>query len=354
MSRFLSPTHRTLTPYTPGEQPKDMQYIKLNTNESPYPPSENVAEAAREAAKKLQLYPDPTASELCRAFAARVGVSPDMVLFGNGSDEILQYAFLAFCDSENGAAFADITYGFYKVFAELYHIPYTLFPLCDDLSLDTAPYLGCQKTVFIANPNAPTGRFLPLSEIERLLAESPDRVVVVDEAYIDFGGESAVSLLPRYENLLVVQTFSKSRSMAGARLGMAIGSAALIQDLNTVKYSLNPYNINRMTMAAGLATLAHDEETRQNCKKVIATRAFTEEGLRALGFDFPSSCANFIFARHIEKSGKEIYLRLKERGVLIRHFDTDRLREYNRISIGTKEEMQTLLDKLREILEETT
>ena len=240
MSKFFTGRYQALTPYTPGEQPRDMQYIKLNTNESPYKPSAKAIEAAAQAAARLQLYPDPTYKALHETLATYHGVTPDMVLATNGSDEILNFAFMAFCDEASPALFANITYGFYSVFATLNHVPFTEIPLKPDFSLSVDDYIGSKGTVFIANPNAPTGLALPLSEIERLLAADRSRVVVIDEAYVDFGTESAVALIGRYDNLLVTRTFSKSRSMAGARLGYGIGSPALIADLNTIKYSTNP------------------------------------------------------------------------------------------------------------------
>ncbi len=353
MSRFLSPRHAALIPYTPGEQPKDAQYIKLNTNESPYPPSQKAQDAASEAAKHLQLYPDPTCSLLVQTLADTYGVKAENVILGNGSDEILQYAFLAFCDADSGVVFPDITYGFYRVFAELYHIPYTEIPLQEDFTVDLRDYGGVGKPIFIANPNAPTGIALTLSQIEDILKTNPDTVVVIDEAYVDFGCESAVGLINKYDNLLVVQTFSKSRSMAGARLGMAFGNRNLICDLNTIRYSLNPYNINRMTMAAGLGILADEAYTKQNCLAIQDTRAYTMEALTSLGFACLSSKTNFIFARHPKMSGEEIYLKLKQRNILVRHFSSPRLTAYNRITIGTKAQMKALVDALKDILEAT-
>ncbi len=354
MSRFLSPTHARLVPYTPGEQPKDMKYIKLNTNESPYPPSPKAQAAAQEAAGMLQLYPDPTCGALVEAFADTLGVKRENIILGNGSDELLQYAVLAFCDETHGLVFPDITYGFYRVFAELYHVPYTELPLNEDFTVDLAAYEGVGRTIFLANPNAPTGIALTCAEVERILRANPDNVVMIDEAYVDFGAESCVPLTQKYDNLLVIQTTSKSRSMAGARLGMAVGSAALICDLNTIRYSLNPYNINRMTMAAGLGTLADPAYTEANCQAVIKTRAYTASALAALGFDFPDSRANFIFARHPRMSGEDIYTALRARGILVRHFSSPRLTDYNRITIGAQEEMEALVAALSSILEEHT
>lgn len=351
MSRFFNTDLRGLIPYTPGEQPGDGKYIKLNTNESPYPPSEKARLYASKEAEKLNLYPDPLCSELHTSFAKKVGVNPDMVLATNGSDEILNFAFMAFCNKITGAVFPDITYGFYPVFAELNGVSYEEIPLRDDFSIDPTDYIGKNKTIFIANPNAPTGLLLSLSQIEEILKGNPDSVVVIDEAYIDFGGESAVKLLPKYENLLITATFSKSRSMAGARLGFGIGSKELIHDLNTVKYSTNPYNINKMTMATGIGTLEDDEYTKTNCRKIIRTRDFISSELLKLGFTLTDSKANFIFVKHPKISGKELYSKLKERKILVRHFTNERICEYNRITIGTREEMTALVSAVKNILE---
>jgi len=300
MSRFFSSKYKNLTPYTPGEQPKDTQYIKLNTNESPYPPSEKAIKYASEASEKLNLYPDPTCSALHEAFAKTVGVETDMVLATNGSDDILNFAFMAFCNENCGAVFPDITYGFYSVFAQLNNIPYEEIPLKDDFTIDVNDYIGKNKTIFIANPNAPTGIPLSLSQIEEILKGNPDNIVVIDEAYIDFGNDSAVSLIPKYDNLLVTQTFSKSRSMAGARLGFGIASKEIINDLNTVKYSTNPYNINKMTIAAGIGILEDNDYTLNNCEEIIKTREYTADALSSLGFTLTPSTANFLFANTIK------------------------------------------------------
>lgn len=351
MSRFFSTKYNQLTPYTPGEQPRDMQYIKLNTNESPFPPSPRAQALAREAANTLQLYSDPTCAELTAMAAEKLGVSPEEILFTNGSDEILNFAFMAFCDSAHPAVFPDITYGFYPVFAKLNGVPYTQIPLQDDFSVRAADYLGLNKTIFLANPNAPTGLALPLRQIEAIVKSNPDSVVVIDEAYVDFGAESAVSLIGKYDNLLVTQTFSKSRSMAGARLGFGVGCKALIRDLNTIKYSTNPYNINRMTMAAGIGALADDEYFRSNCLQIVGNRDWTTRQLRKLGFTVLDSMTNFVFVKHEKLDGKELYLLLKARGILVRHFDSPRLTDYNRITIGSMDQMTALLTALTEILE---
>lgn len=353
MSRFLSEKQKDLIPYTPGEQPKILNLIKLNTNESPYPPSEEVIQAAKEEAARLHLYPDPTCSALCEAFAARCGVDADEVIAVNGSDEILNFAFLAYCDENHPAVFPDITYGFYPVFADLNHVPYEEIPLEEDLSINPSRYMGVGKTVFLPNPNAPTGIALSVKTIEEIVKSNPDNVVVIDEAYVDFGAESCIPLIRKYENLLVTQTFSKSRSMAGARLGFGIGCKELIRDLNTLRYSTNPYNINRMTMAAGIATLKQDEITADHCRNIIETRQKTARQLKELGFDLTNSSANFLFAKHRKIDGESLYKKLKDRGILVRHFGKERIKEYNRITIGTPCQMQALTDAIKKILEET-
>lgn len=352
MSRFFSPKYSSLTPYTPGEQPQERKYLKLNTNESPFPPSPLAQRLARDAAGDCQLYSDPECRALVNTAAESFGVEKENLLFTNGSDEILNFAFMAFCDSEHPAVFPNITYGFYPVFAELNNVPYEEILLKDDFSIDINDYIGINKTIFIANPNAPTGIALSKADIEKIVASNPDNVVVVDEAYVDFGAESSVSLTKKYDNVLVCQTFSKSRSLAGARLGFGIGSKALINDLNTIKYSTNPYNINRMTMAAGIGALCDEEYFEKNCLKIAENREQTVRELQKLGFWVTDSKANFIFAKSDKIGGKELYLSLKEKGVLIRHFETPLLKDYNRITVGSKEQMEEFIKTVREILEE--
>ena len=352
MSRFFSDKYKTLVPYTPGEQPRDKKYIKLNTNESPFPPSPKAMAAAKQAAENLELYPDPTCNELHERLADLYGVKKSQVIAGNGSDEVLNFAFMAFCDKKHPARFADITYGFYSVFAEINSVPYTEVPLRDDFTIDIEDYIGKNETVFIANPNAPTGIALSLDEIEKILKGNPDNVVVIDEAYVDFGACSAVSLIDKYDNLLVTQTFSKSRSMAGARLGVAIGSSELISDLNAIKYSTNPYNINRMTMAAGIGVLEDEEYTKQNCKAIIENRRYATERMKKMGFVMTESVTNFIFAKHEKADGQKLYTKLRERGILVRHFSKEKLDAYNRITVGSFEQMKALCDALEEILKE--
>lgn len=352
MSRFFSDKYSRLVPYTPGEQPKDMQYVKLNTNESPYPPSNEVYEAVKSEAEKLHLYCDPESTMITEAIAKRYGVKKEQVLVTNGSDEILNFAFMAFCDSKRGIAFADITYGFYSVFAELNNIPYTIVPLKDDFTVDINDYIALSENVVIANPNAPTGICLSVSQIEKIVASNKDRVVIVDEAYIDFGGESCVSLVDKYDNLLVTMTFSKSRSMAGARIGFGIGCKELINDLNTIKYSTNPYNVNRLSQIAGYTAIESDQYYMDNCKKIIEAREYTVSKLTAMGFEILPSMANFVFAKHQNIGGEELYLKLKKRGVLVRHFTKEKIKDYNRITIGTKEQMDVLIKEIKGILEE--
>jgi len=352
MSRFFSDKHKNLEPYTPGEQPKDNQYIKLNTNESPYPPSKKAVKCALEAAKRTHLYPDPECSELSALMARKLGVDKEQVLMTNGSDEILNFAFIAFCDNDHPAVFPDISYGFYKVFAEVNSVPYEEIPLCGDFTINVDDYVGIGKNIFIANPNAPTGIALSLSDIEKIVSSNPDNVVVIDEAYVDFGAESAVKLVHKYDNLLVTQTFSKSRSMAGARLGFGVASKELIADLNTIKYSTNPYNINAMTMAAGIGCLSDEKYTIKNCREIERVRKYTAKELKKLGFELTDSMTNFVFAKHPEHDGEKIYSRLKCNGILVRHFDKEKIADYNRITIGTKKQMTTLIETLKKILEE--
>lgn len=352
MSKFFTDRLSNLTPYTPGEQPKDMQYIKLNTNESPFPPSKAVSDAVFAESRKLQLYSDPKCINVRRELARVYGVDINQVIVTNGSDEVLNFAFMAFADEKSPLVFPNITYGFYPVFAELNRIPYTEIPLKDDFTIDVNDYIGVNKTVVIANPNAPTGIALTLEDIEKIVKSNPDNVVIIDEAYIDFGAESSVSLIDKYENLLVVQTFSKSRSMAGARLGFAIGNQKLIADLNTIRYSTNPYNVNRMTDAAGAAALQDNAYYLNNCKTIIENREWTVNQLKNLGFEVLSSKANFVFAKNHKIDGEKLYSKLKERGILVRHFTKEIICQYNRITIGTIEQMKKLIDTISLILEE--
>jgi histidinol-phosphate aminotransferase len=354
VSRFLSSKYKDLTPYVPGEQPKDRRYIKLNTNENPFPPSPRAQALTAEAAAGLQLYSDPECTLLVEKAAQYYGIDRDEIIFTNGSDEMLNFAFMTFCDDNRPAVFPDITYGFYSVFAELNHIPYTTIPLRDDFSVGVEDYLGLNKTIFLANPNAPTGLALPMERIEAILQSNPNNIVVIDEAYADFNGESAVPLIHKYENLLVIQTFSKSRSMAGARLGLGIGCKALIRNLNVIKYSTNPYNVNSMTMAAGIGSLEDTEYFKTTLETILQNREWTANALKALGFSMTESRTNFLFVTHPKLDGAKLYQQLKDRGILVRFFNTPRLKDYNRITIGSKDEMQVLVTTIKEILEEST
>lgn len=302
----------------------------------------------RSDVEDLRLYSDPESALLKEKIAELYGVKKSNVFLSNGSDDILNFAFMSL--SEHGAAFPDITYGFYKVFAELHKVDAKIIPLKDDFSIDCRDYLNIGRTIFIANPNAPTGLTLPVLEIEKIVSTNRDNVVVVDEAYVDFGGESALPLINKYDNLLVVRTFSKSRSMAGARLGFAFASEAIISDLETIKYSTNPYNINRLTNIAGIAAIESDSYFTENCKRIIATREKTVFELEGLGFKVIPSKSNFIFAKSDEIGGEELYYKLKENGVLVRHFTFDRIKDYNRITIGSEEEMDIFISKVKTIL----
>ena len=351
MSKYLSDRFKSLQAYVPGEQPADMEYIKLNTNESPYPPAPGVAEAINGVEiKKLNLYPNPDGTRLLGSLAGFYGVGRENIIVGNGSDELLAFAFLAFCDDSRGVVFPDITYGFYPVYAQLYGVSYMQIPLGEDLAIEPADYFNAGKNVVIANPNAPTGVALTLSDIEAIVQSNPGNVVMIDEAYVDFGTQSAIPLTREYDNLLVIQTYSKSRSMAGARLAYAIGQAPLIEDLNKMKYSFNPYNVNRLTQLAGEAALAGDEYYREMRREIIETRGYTEARLKKLGFAMTESRANFVFARYPGIGGYELYAALKEKGVLVRHFSKARISDYIRITIGTKEQMDTLITAVEAIL----
>ena len=350
MSRFLSGALRQLAPYVPGEQPHQRRYIKLNTNESPYPPAPGVLRAVGVEAADLRLYPDPEARELKAALAARHHVGPENIFVGNGSDEVLNFAFLAFASDGRGATFADITYGFYPVFCGLYHIPTRIVPLRENFTLNPEDYYGLGRTIVLANPNAPTGLALSRTQVEEIVKANQDSVVIVDEAYVDFGGESCVELTRHYDNLLVVQTFSKSRSLAGARLGFAVGHPELIADLETIKFSTNPYNVDRLTLRAGAAALAEQSYYDRCCRTIMDARDHTADQLRRMGFTVLPSRTNFLFVRREGLNGGAIYRDLKDRGVLVRHFDQARIRDFVRVTVGTPEQMNVFLELLRELL----
>lgn len=352
MSRFLSARFLNLKAYVPGEQPRDFNYIKLNTNESPYPPARQVIDAlSRDEAANLRLYSDPECLKLRETLAAYYGVKPKNILIGNGSDEILSFIFMAFCDKNTGVAYPDISYGFYPVFSNLYGIKKNEIHLHGDFSICVKDYSDLESTVVIANPNAPTGICLSPEDVEKIVKSNPDNVVVIDEAYIDFGGTSVIPLTKKYENLLVVQTYSKSRSLAGARLGYAIGDEALIADLDMLRNSTNPYNVNRLSLIAGKAAVEAQAYYDRNNAEIVDTREYTCIMLRDMGFVFTDSKANFIFVKHPALTGKELYLGLREREILVRFFDKPRISDYVRITIGTKNQMDELLEALKEMLD---
>ena len=351
MSKFLKSCYQTLDVYTPGEQPQDMVYTKLNTNESPFPAApEVVASIGKADLENLRLYSDPECKPLIRKIARVYDVGPENVFVSNGSDDILNFSFMAFSGDRGIAAFPDITYGFYQVFADLYQIEAKIIPLLDDFSIDHKQYCNLDCMIVLANPNAQVGRALSVDKLEEIISTNPDHVVLIDEAYVDFGAESCVALTKKYSNLLVVQTFSKSRSMAGARLGFAIGSKELIEDLNRIKYSTNPYNVNRLTMTAGVAALEAEAYYKANCLKIREARDYTTTALRELGFTVIPSLANFVLAAHPDMDGETIYRRLKQRGILVRHFSSPRICNYNRITIGSIDQMQLLVNTLKDIL----
>ena len=352
MSRYINEKFRSLEEYTPGEQPQDKKYIKLNTNESPFPPSPAVLEAINsEEAAKLCLYSDPTSIALKKAIGKEFGFESENVFVSNGSDEILNFAFMLYGESK-GTLFPDISYGFYKVFADLYRLDYEQIPLKEDFTVDINDYIGRDKFIVIANPNAPTGITLCVEQIEKIVSSNPDSIVLIDEAYIDFGGESAAELVKKYSNLIVCQTYSKSRSMAGARLGFCFADKEIIKDLERIKYSTNPYNINRLTQLAGVKAMEESEYYKEKCALIIENREYTEKELRSLGFTVLPSKANFLFAMHPSLDGEKLYLTLKERGILIRHFTSGRICQYNRITIGSRDQMEEFIRAVKIILEE--
>ncbi|MBR1747000.1 MAG: histidinol-phosphate transaminase [Clostridia bacterium] len=354
MSKFLKEGYARLVPYVPGEQPKDRAYVKLNTNENPYPPCPAAQSVLDDEAKLLRLYSDPESSELVRAIADLYGVSEQNVLVTNGSDESLAFLFCAFFDQKRAVAFPDITYGFYPIFADYAGASYEEIPLREDFTIDVEAMLRSKKHLVFANPNAPTGLKIELSDVRRLAQSDPDRLVVVDEAYVDFGADSAVPLIKEYDNLIVVQTFSKSRSLAGARLGMTFAPKALLDDLKTVKYSFNPYNVNRLTEKLGKAAIEDVAYFTDCVNKVKKTRTEAKVRLESLGFFVLPSYSNFLFARHERIGGKDLYLALKDRGVLVRHFDKARIADFVRVTVGTDEQMDILYAALQDILEKTT
>ena len=342
---------RKVVPYTPGEQPNQPDMIKLNTNENPYPPAPKVQQVLKEMdAGDLRLYPDPSAGALVKAIADYYGLKEDQVFVGVGSDDVLAMSFLTFFNGEKPVLFPDITYSFYDVWAELFRIPYERPALDDSFHIKKEDYFKENGGIIFPNPNAPTGVELPLQDIEEILKANPGSVVIVDEAYIDFGAHSALPLISKYDNLLVVQTFSKSRSMAGMRIGFACGNPVLIKYLNDVKYSFNSYTMNRTSLAAGVAAIGDRDYFEDTCQKIMDTREWTQKELKALGFTFQDSKANFIFAAHKTCPAKQIFEALRAKHIYVRYFAKPRIDNYLRITIGPREEMEQLIRFLKEYL----
>lgn len=351
MSRYWSQVVSRLTPYVPGEQPKLDKLVKLNTNELPYPPSPGVLSAiAAVSGDDLRRYPDPESTLLRQAFASRNGLLPEQVFLGNGSDEVLAHVFQALLRHDGPLLFPDLTYSFYPVWCELYGIDYREVPVAPDFSINPQDYRGANGGIIIPNPNAPTGVLLGLDAVRQLLRQNPDSVVVVDEAYIDFGGRSAVGLIAEFDNLLVVQTMSKSWALAGLRVGVAMGSAGLIEGLERVKNSFNSYPLDALSQRAGVAALADAAYFEAACRRVIDSRERLSTALRGMGFSVLPSAANFILATHPGHAGRELFAGLRARGIVVRYFDRPRIDEYLRITIGTDEQCDELLAALRELL----
>ena len=342
---------RKVVPYVPGEQPKERNLIKLNTNENPYPPSPKVEQALREMnIDCMRLYPDPAAHLLVKAIADFYHLQEDQVFAGVGSDDVLAMTFMTFFNSKKPILFPDITYSFYDVWADMLRIPYKTIPLKEDFTIEPEDYFRENGGIIFPNPNAPTGVELPLIQIEKIIQANPDVIVVVDEAYVDFGAESALSLIDKYDNLLVVQTFSKSRGMAGMRIGYAVGNPVLIKYMNDVKYSFNSYTMDQTTIALGKAAVEDKEYFETTVNKVVETREWTKKELSRLGFVFGDSKTNFIFASHKECPARELFVALRKANIIVRYFDKPRIDNYLRITIGTQEEMETLVRFLENYL----
>ncbi|MBR0862464.1 histidinol-phosphate aminotransferase [Bradyrhizobium diazoefficiens] len=350
MSRFWSPVVHTLSPYVPGEQPKQDGVVKLNTNENPYPPSPRVLAAIASAAERLRLYPDPRATRLREAIAAYCDVAAEQVFVGNGSDEVLAHTFPALLKHDRPLLFSDVTYSFYPVYCRLYGVAHEEVPLDAAMRIEIADYRRPSSAILLCNPNAPTGIALPRDAVAALLAENPDRLVVVDEAYVDFGAESAVPLVAHHDNLLVIQTFSKSRALAGLRVGFAIGQRPLIEALERVKDSFNSYPVDCLAIAGAVAAIEDEAWFLESRTRIIASRDVLTRDLAQLGFEVLPSLANFVFARHRRRSGADLAAALRQRGVLVRHFKKPRIEDFLRITVGTDEQCGRLIEVLRELI----
>lgn len=352
MSRFLSDNYKSLVPYVPGEQ-VNVKVIKLNTNESPFPPSPKVKEViSEEVIDKLNLYSDPELKELTAAIAEQFGVTPDMVFCGNGSDDVLAFAIMGFCGKDGKLCCPEISYGFYPVYADIFGVELEQIPLKDDFSIDVNDYVGKNKNIVIANPNAPTGLALTFDEVERIVSSNPDNLVIMDEAYMAFCGDSCMELVKKYPNLLITRTFSKSHSLAGLRVGFGIAQKEIIEDLNKLKFSFNPYNLNTLSIKAAAAAIADNEYYDDKIARIVATREKVTAQLRELGFTCTDSKSNFIFASSDRIAAADLALELRKRNILIRYFNKAKIDNYLRITVGSEEDMQTLVDAVREILEE--
>ncbi len=351
MKNFLSDKAKSIEPYTPGEQPKDKKYIKLNTNESPYPPSPNVKKVITESSfDDLRLYPDPNVSDLKKEISKLYNIKENNIFIGNGSDEILAFSFMAFFNRGDKVYYPNITYSFYSVYSSLFDLNEQKIPLKDDFTIDINNYKNLDSGIFIANPNAPTGLLLSLKEIEEILINNKDNIVIIDEAYIDFGGESAYKLIDKYCNLLVIQTFSKSRALAGMRLGFAIGDENLIQGLKNIKYSFNSYTINRLSILAAIEAIKDKKYFEESVNKIINTRERMKIQLKELDFKVLDSKSNFLFISHKNMFAEKLYLKLRDNGILVRYFKSNIIDNYIRVTIGTDEEMDAFIKKLKEIL----
>lgn len=351
MSKFWNEIVNKTEPYTPGEQPQDKKYIKLNTNENPYPPSQKVIDAMKNAVNDdLKLYPDPLCKNLVNEIADYYNLEPNQIFVGNGSDEILALCFMTFFSESRGVRFPDISYSFYEVYGNYFNIDFKEIPLDDDFNIDLEQFKDNKSGVIFPNPNAPTGKYIDTQKIQEVVESNPDNVVIIDEAYIDFGGESMVQFINKYPNLLVIQTLSKSRSLAGLRGGFALGNKELIEGLNISKNSFNSYTLDRVSLAGAVAAFKDKEDFQLNGNKIIKTREQSVKKLSELGFTVLESKANFIFAKHNSISGLKLYNDLKDKGVLVRHFNKPRITDFLRITIGTDYEMEALINAIKEIV----
>lgn len=351
MSKYWSKLAKSLEPYVPGEQPKDKKYIKLNTNENPYPPSPKVIGAIKNNVDEtLKLYPDPNGDELKKTLANYYGLKKEQVFVGNGSDEVLAFSFMAFFDSNESIVFPDITYSFYPVYANIFKIDYDLVPLNEDFTLPVEKFFYADGGVIIPNPNAPTGNYIGLDHIEKILNNNKDKVVIIDEAYVDFGGESAIKLIDKYPNLLVIQTLSKSRSLAGLRVGFAFGNEDLINGLESVKNSVNSYTLDKLALVGAVEAINDDQYFNETRSKIISTRERVTNELKERGFNIIPSKSNFIFITHPSMKAEEIFMKLREESILVRYFRQPRIDNYLRVTIGNDEEMDTFIKAVNKIV----